>query len=262
MTNSAIYAVVCFAFLAGLTAAAPQNSSVSLHKTGSASSECADRPCSNDTEDNGDSRAPDQAKGTTLDSLSIKPEKPTPALHGIRMDAVLSMINYPWQDLGFKVVFKGSRAGYRAMTLTARKQIEVYARPGEDAFMQAFDLAHEFGHAFDLKNNDRERRQKWLQLRGIDPSTPWFGCDACPDYATPAGDFAETFAYLLLGPGSYHSLMAPPPKPDQIPALAKFCGIERISEALMSPSNPLKLVKTDAVIKAPSVQKVSTAPSR
>jgi hypothetical protein len=131
------------------------------------------------------------------------------------------------------------------MTITGHKRIEVYVRPSEDATMQAFDLAHEFGHAFDLKYNDYEQRLKWLQLRGIDPSTPWFGCDACPDYSTPAGDFAETFAYLLLGPGSYHSLMAPPPTPDQIPELAKFCGIEHISDALIRPSSPLKLVKTE-----------------
>ena len=157
---------------------------------------------------------------------------PLPALQHDRKEAILALIHYPWEELGFNIAFLGSRFGYRAMTLTARRRIEVYLRPGESASQQAFDLAHELGHAFDLKYNDDARRRKWRELRDIKVSTPWFGCDACPDYSTPAGDFAETFAFLLLGPGNFHSLIASLPTIDKVPDLAAFCRIEHLSEVL------------------------------
>jgi hypothetical protein len=179
--------------------------------------------------------APDFATDTTTDvSINPVPEPsvPPPALQHDRKQAILSLIHYPWEELGFNISFLGSRFGYRAMTLTARRRIEVYLRPGESEEQQAYDLAHELGHAFDLKYNDDARRRKWRELRGIKISAPWFGCDACPDYATPAGDFAETFAFLLLGPGNFHSLIAPLPLIDRVPELAEFCHIEHLSEVL------------------------------
>ncbi len=181
------------------------------------------------------SGAPDYAKGVTEGSFPILnlPSPKNPAFEKDRKQAVLSLIHYPYQELGYSIVFMGSRLGYRAMTLTAKHRIEIYVRPGEGVMNQAFDLAHELGHAFDLKYNTEERRRKWRQLRGIRSSAPWFGCDACPDYSTPAGDFAETFAYLLLGPGNFHSLIAAAPKPDQVEQLAEFCNIDQVSEALI-----------------------------
>jgi len=148
-----------------------------------------------------------------------------------RKHAVLELIDYPWEALGFDIVFLNSRPGYRAMTLSERQRIEIYIRQGDDLMLQAYDLAHELGHAYDLKYNDDARRRKWLALRGIGASTPWFGCDACPDYGTPAGDFAETFAFLLLGPGNFHSTLSPQPREDQMLELAAFCRIQHISEA-------------------------------
>jgi len=149
--------------------------------------------------------------------------------------AALAMIDFPWQSLGYRIFFLGSRPGYRAMTLTDRQRIEVYVKAGELPRMLAFDIAHEIGHVVDLRYNDTGRRRQWLKLRGIAPGTPWFGCSACSDYTTPAGDFAETFAYLLLGPGSYHSQMAPPPPADQVRELARFCHIEHPAAASETP---------------------------
>jgi hypothetical protein len=114
------------------------------------------------------------------------------------------------------------------MTISDRRRIEVYVRPDDTPLQLAFDLAHEIGHAFDLERNNQERRNRWRALRGIDPSVPWFGCNRCPDYETPAGDFAETFAYMLLGPGSYHSRMAPQPSGNVFTEAASFCGIEPV----------------------------------
>jgi hypothetical protein len=238
--------VVCFAFLAGILF--PWNTQPSKNEAVSAFLTRADQNqiCENGLADDDDNcvAAPDQAKGITPDPIPMERIESRPNFDKNRKEAVLSLIHFPWEDLGFKVVFKGSRPGYRAMTLTGRQRIEIYVRPGEDAMMQAFDLAHEFGHAYDLKYNDDARRRKWCELRGINPNTPWFGCDACPDYGTPAGDFAETFAYLLLGPGSYHSTMAPQPKANQIVELAEFCKIEHTAEALN------RLLKKNKIIEA------------
>jgi hypothetical protein len=180
----------------------------------------------------GCSGAPNFDKGLTFSPVPVlkMPATHIPVPEKDRKQAVLSLIHYPWQDLDYNIVFMGSRLGYRAMTLTARHRIEVYVRPGESLMRQAFDLAHELGHAFDLKYNNNERRRKWCELRGIKPSIPWFGCDACPDYGTPAGDFAETFASLLLGSGQFHGIIAPLPRRDQVPELAAFCKINQISD--------------------------------
>jgi hypothetical protein len=108
------------------------------------------------------------------------------------------------------------------MTFSGKRRIEIYARPGDDALQLAFDIAHELGHAIDLSLNDSQSRKRWLEARGIKAGTPWFGCNRCSDYSTPAGDFAETFAFLVLGPGHFGSRMAPPPKPAQKEQLMSF----------------------------------------
>lgn len=179
--------------------------------------------------------APGFAPDPDIPSPAVATTVPPPAalLEGPlekRRNAVLALIDYPWKELGYKIEFLGPRPGYRAMTISDKRRIEVYVRPSDSVQSQAFDLAHEIGHAFDLQRNNAERRRKWRQLRGIDPGTPWFGCNRCPDYATPAGDFAETFAFLLLGPGNYHSRLGQPPTPAQITGLAEFCRIERPNE--------------------------------
>src|SRR5262249_33766217 len=111
------------------------------------------------------------------------------------------------------------RAGFRAMTIPGEHRIEIYARPQDDIDLLAYDIAHEIGHAIDLSYNTPETRRQWMKLRGIDPSTAWFGCDRCSDYNTPAGDFAETFAFLLRGPKYFRSRISPPPTAEQVEAL-------------------------------------------
>jgi hypothetical protein len=139
-----------------------------------------------------------------------------------REKAALALIGFPWQQLQYDIVFMAPRPGVRAMTFFGEHRIEVYARPNDDERLLAFDIAHELGHAIDVTRNTGESRRKWLNARGIDPSTPWFGCSGCSDFNTPAGDFAETFALFLLGPGHFSARIAPPPSAEQIPALASF----------------------------------------
>jgi len=168
-------------------------------------------------------------EGQRIPSLEEAPAPPETALQRQRRARVLSMIHFPAEKLGYEIAFVGPRAGYRAMTNADKRRIEVFMRPGESAQLQAYDLAHELGHAFDLVYNNAERRRRWRELRGIALSTPWFGCNGCPDYNTPAGDFAETFALLLLGPDNYQSKMAPAPTPPQMRELAAFCRLDGMS---------------------------------
>src|SRR5262245_27915370 len=118
-----------------------------------------------------------------------------------RGEAALALIPFSWQQLHYEIVFLPPQRGVRAMIYPDRHRIEVYERPQDDTPRIAYDIAHELGHAIDMTFNTAETRKTWMELRGIDPATPWFGCSRCPDFNTPAGDFAETFAFLLLGPG-------------------------------------------------------------
>ena len=140
----------------------------------------------------------------------------------VRNEAALALIDFPWQQLKYNIVFVAPRQGFRAMTIARDHKIEIYARPADDSQLLAYDIAHELGHAIDLTQNTDDTRRKWMVSRGIDPATPWFGCNRCSDYNTPAGDFAETFAFLLLGPGHFAGRIAPPPAAEQIEILKSF----------------------------------------
>jgi hypothetical protein len=154
--------------------------------------------------------------GTSAPGIDIA----NPAL--VREKAALALIEFPWRQLQYDIVFMAPRPGVRAMTFPSQRRIEIYARPKDNAQLLAFDIAHELGHAIDATRNTAQIRQKWMKARGIDPATPWFGCSGCSDFNTPAGDFAETFAFFLLGPGHFAGRIAPPPSVKQIPELASF----------------------------------------
>jgi hypothetical protein len=139
-----------------------------------------------------------------------------------RNAAALALIPFPLQQLHYQIVFMPPQQGVRAMIFEGERRIEIYARPADDARRVAYDIAHEIGHASDFTLNSAESRRQWMVLRGIDPATPWFGCNRCTDFDTPAGDFAETFALVLLGPGHFSGRIAPPPREDQITLLSPF----------------------------------------
>jgi hypothetical protein len=148
-----------------------------------------------------------------------------------RNQKALAMINFPWQELKYDLVFLPARPGLRALLVSKDRRIEVYARPEDNARLVAYDIAHELGHAIDLVYNTAERREKWRTMRGIDSSVPWFGCNRCSDFNTPAGDFAETFALILLGPGQFAGRIARPPLSEHVPFLTSFFANFPTSEA-------------------------------
>ncbi len=133
--------------------------------------------------------------------------------------AALAQITYPWQQLGYQIVFLGPRPDLMGQTIFDAHRIEIYLRTGESQQMVAHVIAHEIGHAADVAYNTPERRQQWLNLRGASKSQPWFGCDSCDDFSSPAGDYAETFSFWQIGPNADFSHLGPPPSQDQLKQL-------------------------------------------
>ena len=154
-----------------------------------------------------------------------------------RNDQAIALISFPWQQLKYDVVFLAPKHGVRAMIFPRTRRIEVYARPTDDAHQVAYDIAHELGHAIDITFNTPETRKQWMEARGINPNTPWFGCNGCTDFTTPAGDFAETFAYLLLGPGNFSSKIASAPTAEQVPVLKQSFFAAELQPSPVNPTN-------------------------
>jgi len=137
---------------------------------------------------------------------------------------MLARIGYPYWGLAFAIHFLPARSGYLGFTTYADRRIEVYVGPcsRESDAVLTHTIAHEIGHAVDYTLGDPGRRARWQRARGIPAGTPWFDCSACTDYHTPAGDFAETFAYWQAGPSGFRSTMAGPPTPAQLRGLGTF----------------------------------------
>jgi hypothetical protein len=141
-----------------------------------------------------------------------------PAAPQAKAAAALARISYPWRQLGYRINFLGPQPGVSGRTSPRSMGfIDIYIRPDESVDMLAHVIAHEIGHAVDLTYGNDQRRQLWDELRGMSPR-PWFTCNMCEDFATPAGDFAETFAYWQLHDMS-RSQLGPAPTPAQLAQL-------------------------------------------
>ena len=69
-------------------------------------------------------------------------------------------------------------------------------------------------------------RSSYRNIRGIMADARWFGCSDCSDCATPAGDFAETFGYIVTDPGfNWRSALGRPPTSEQIAAITALYGL-------------------------------------
>lgn len=138
-----------------------------------------------------------------------------------RGQQALALINYPWQALGYTISFEPGRQTYLGLTDQGTRIIHIYVRDSESLDTLARTIGHEMGHALDFGLTTDAERQQYIAIRGINSTLDtWYSCDACTDYSTAAGDWAETFQYWLLGPGQFWSQMGPAPTADQLAQLS------------------------------------------
>lgn len=126
---------------------------------------------------------------------------------------------------GITYTFTAGRGALKGMTYYDTHHVDVYVQScarESDALLRHV-VAHETGHAWDSLHMTDALRAEYLAARGIPAGTPWFGCDRCQDFATPAGDFAETYAQWQRGASDSRSTIAPPATAAQLADLgARF----------------------------------------
>lgn len=133
----------------------------------------------------------------------------------------LGLLRVDPKSLGYEIRFLPARAGYMGMTYSERGLIEIYVRDSQGPREVSWILGHELGHAFDLRRMDYDKRWEWRIDRGIEIETQWFGCNACTDFQSPSGDFAEVYAQWVAGPHVFRSEMAHQPSSSELEALAE-----------------------------------------
>lgn len=136
--------------------------------------------------------------------------------------AAISRLRRPVDTAGAVVAFHPARQGVMGLTDLQARRVDVFvrscARQSDDLLLHV--LAHELGHVRDANRMTGELRAAWKRARGIPAGTPWFGCEHCSDFATPAGDYAETYAQWQRGARDSRSMLAPPASPAELEVLA------------------------------------------
>jgi hypothetical protein len=133
--------------------------------------------------------------------------------------AALALITYPWPRTGYSIVFTGPNDGLLGLTDPNSKRTTIYIRSTQSIKDIARVLAHEIGHTVDFTMTTDAERAEYRRIRGLDNRAWYPNCNGCSDYSSPVGDWAETFAYWLLGDGSFASQLAPKPTAAQLTAL-------------------------------------------
>ncbi len=133
----------------------------------------------------------------------------------------LDEINYPWAQMlpGWTIEFVDARDELFGLTHTREQRIEIFVRPEQTPSQVAHVIAHELGHAVDVTLNDGDERRAWQEARGIEDAEWWPG-SGTTDFATGAGDFAESFAVWQAGAQGFRSELGPVPTTDQLQLLA------------------------------------------
>ena len=167
--------------------------------------------------------------------------------------AALALVRYPIDQTGFRVVFEGERSGMLGLTSQGSRTITIYVRGGQSIAAVARVLAHEVGHAVDFSFTTEAERSQYRSIRGIGGSSWYSACSSCSDYASPAGDFAEVFAYWLLGDGTFLSTVAGRPTASQLTQLGPI-----FSPSPMAAPAPTTTTTTPPVTAPPTT--TTTAP--
>ena len=140
-----------------------------------------------------------------------------------RGEAAIPRLRRPSDARAVPVAFRPARSDVLGMADLHERRVDVFVRScaKESDGLLLHVIAHELGHVLDASRMNGELRARWMELRGIPAGTPWFGCDRCADFATPAGDFAETYAQWQRRATSNRSQLAPAPSRAQLAELAR-----------------------------------------
>jgi hypothetical protein len=134
----------------------------------------------------------------------------------------LSTLRDTGQRSGVSVSFLGAKSGYLGLTYPERRHVDVFIRScsAESFTLLRHVTSHEMGHAFDAAHMTPAMRDSYKAMRGIPAGTPWFGCNYCSDFNTPAGDFAETYSQWQRGSHDSRTQIAPMPNDTQLAKVA------------------------------------------
>lgn len=141
--------------------------------------------------------------------------------------AALDLVTYDWIAglPGWQLRFRAGRQGVRGLTFPDSRRIEVYVRGSDTPEDLAHVLAHELGHAVDVTYFGEVQRAAWLAARGFRRDTIWFpGESGVSDFATGAGDFAESFGWVHGSTVRWAGELAPPPNFLQVGLLHLLAG--------------------------------------
>ncbi len=122
----------------------------------------------------------------------------TPEITGA---TALETIPIDWEQLlpGWTISFAGYDEDLLGGTSWQDRQITIWIRPDQTIGQVRYVIAHELGHAFDVTYLDQVDRDRWMTRRGFDADETWWPESGENDYASPAGDLAETIASWIDG---------------------------------------------------------------
>lgn len=138
----------------------------------------------------------------------------------------VGLIRYDWRNglPGWELRFVDGRRGYRGLTHSTQRVIEVFVRDDDTPVVLAHVTAHEIAHAIDVTYFGPEQRGTWAAVRGLRPGAPWFVQSGGSDFASGAGDFAESFAWWQTTGSQWFGQLGPPPTVTQLGVLAQLTG--------------------------------------
>lgn len=129
-----------------------------------------------------------------------------------RGEAALASLRRPADAQAFTVAFRPARTDVMGLAHLQEGRVELFVRScrAQSAELLRHVLAHELGHLLDVERMTAALRSDYLAARDIPADAPWYGCDGCTDFGTPAGDFAEAYSQWQRGAPSNRSTMGAP----------------------------------------------------
>ncbi len=160
---------------------------------------------------------------TTVTTTSTVLVADAPTTPDDTVAAALAEITYPWELLlpEWQIEFLEARDGVLGYTWSTEQRIEIFVRDGQTVEFLSHVIAHELGHAVDIELNSPDDRREWQASRGIS-GLAWWAESGRSDFATGAGDWAESFAAWQVGDRHFRSQLGGVPSAEQMILMAEL----------------------------------------